>query len=78
MAQIMKPSLFFYPTEHQQNVSHTEVKSLMDSLSFAVSALRDELTEDSSRSSGFQSFQHTQHILSKTKIILININRIIT
>ncbi len=66
MAQIMKPSLGFL-LDHQQNVSHTEVKSLMDSLSSSVSALRDKLTEDSSRSSVFslQSFQHTQLILGK-------------
>ncbi len=66
MAQIMKPYLGFL-LDHQQNVSHTEVKSLMDSLSSSVSALRDKLTEDSSRSSVFslQSFQHTQLILGK-------------
>ncbi|XP_026096378.1 asialoglycoprotein receptor 1 isoform X2 [Carassius auratus] len=51
--------------ERQQNVSHTEVKSLMGSLSSSVSALRDKLTEHSSNSSVFslQSFQHTQFIL---------------
>ncbi|XP_050956719.1 asialoglycoprotein receptor 1-like [Labeo rohita] len=54
--------------EHQQNVSHTEVKSLMDSLSSAVSDLRNNLTVHSSR-----SFQHTQQILMDISRSLINL-----
>ncbi len=65
---MMKLSLFFSPAERQQNVSHTEVKSLMDSLSSAVSNLRDKLTEDSSRSSGYflRSIARSQPIFGKT------------
>ncbi|XP_058632928.1 asialoglycoprotein receptor 1-like isoform X1 [Onychostoma macrolepis] len=51
--------------ERQKNVSHTEVKSLMDSLRSAVSALRDELTENSLVTSivSLQSIPRTQRIL---------------
>ncbi|KAF4113901.1 asialoglycoprotein receptor 1-like [Onychostoma macrolepis] len=48
--------------EHQQDVSHTEVKSLMGSLSSTVSGLRDKLAEDSSRSS-ILSIPRSQRIL---------------
>ncbi len=53
----------FSPAERQQNVSHTEVKSLMDSLSSAVSNLRDKLTEDSSRSPSYflRSIARSRH-----------------
>ncbi|XP_043094852.1 asialoglycoprotein receptor 1-like isoform X3 [Puntigrus tetrazona] len=51
--------------ERQRDVSHTEVKSLMDSLSSAVSVLKDELAEDSLVTSivALHSIPHTQQIL---------------
>ncbi|KAI2665061.1 C-type lectin domain family 4 member F [Labeo rohita] len=49
--------------ERRQDASHTEVKSLMDSLSSAASELRDKLTTDSLMTSVF-STSRTQRILT--------------
>ncbi|XP_051750665.1 asialoglycoprotein receptor 1-like isoform X3 [Ctenopharyngodon idella] len=49
--------------ENKQDLSHTEMKSLLDNLSFAVSALRSKLAEQST-SSAF-AFLHSQHALDE-------------
>lgn len=56
--------LFLSPAEHQQDLSHTEVKNAMDSLSFAVSALRSQLSVGSFMSA--HAYSRTQQIVGKT------------
>lgn len=63
-----KTFILFFPTEHQQDVSYTEVKSLMGSFSFALSAIRSQLMIYSFNSPvvSLRSTLCTQSFLGKT------------